>query len=48
MLIRVLDLLLWFVTFRLNGSDKNTRQINPFYVQKAVDPIAGKLKMHHG
>jgi hypothetical protein len=45
MLIRVLlDLLLRFVTFRLKDSDKNMRQINPFYVQKALDSIAGKVK----
>jgi len=33
-----------FVTFRLKDSDKNMRQINPFYVQKALDSIAGKVK----
>jgi hypothetical protein len=32
------------VTFRLKNSEKNMRQINPFYVQKALDSIAGKVK----
>jgi hypothetical protein len=33
-----------FVTFRLKDTDKNMRHINPFYVQKALDARAGKVK----
>jgi hypothetical protein len=32
------------VIFILKDSDKNMRHINPFYVQKALDSIAGKVK----
>jgi hypothetical protein len=33
-----------FVTFKLKDADKTMRQINQFYIQKAVDAIAGKVK----
>jgi hypothetical protein len=33
-----------FITFKLQDPKKSTRGINPFYVQKALDGIAGKVR----
>jgi hypothetical protein len=33
-----------FATFRQNDTEKTTKNINPFYIQKAQDGIAGKAK----
>jgi hypothetical protein len=30
-----------FITFRLKDTEKNMRNINAFYIQKALDGIAG-------
>jgi hypothetical protein len=32
------------ITFKLKDTEKNMRNINPFYIQKALDGIAGKVK----
>jgi hypothetical protein len=32
-----------FVTFRLKDSDKTMKNIGPFYLQKALDSVAGKV-----
>jgi hypothetical protein len=33
-----------FLTFRLKDTERNMTNINPFYIQKALDGIAGKVK----
>jgi hypothetical protein len=33
-----------FITFKLQAPKKSTRGINPFYVQKALDGITGKVR----
>jgi hypothetical protein len=33
-----------FITFKLHDPKKSMRGINPFYVQKALDGIAGKVR----
>jgi hypothetical protein len=33
-----------FIKFRLRGTEKNVRTVSPFYIQKALHAIAGKVK----
>jgi hypothetical protein len=33
-----------FITFKLQDLKKSMREINPFYVQKGLDDIAGKVR----
>jgi hypothetical protein len=32
-----------FVTFRLKDSDRTVKNIGPFYIQKALDSMAGRV-----
>jgi hypothetical protein len=33
-----------FITFRLKDTEKMMRNVNPFYIQKALNGIVGKVK----
>jgi hypothetical protein len=37
-------LALYFITLRMKDTGKNVRNINPFYIQKALDSIAQNVK----